>query len=102
MQSSITDDWLHLSRKRKMSGFGHRVYKNYDPRAKVTNLISYYHLLCLFVTTWENLVLKTFLLRVIILTILLLLNYRFSLFCCSLYICGKLEVFELYRCFCGM
>lgn len=22
-------------RKRKMSGFGHRVYKNYDPRAKV-------------------------------------------------------------------
>ena len=26
---------LHLSRKRKMSGFGHRVYKNYDPRAKV-------------------------------------------------------------------
>ncbi|XP_057528101.1 citrate synthase, glyoxysomal-like [Amaranthus tricolor] len=23
------------SRKRKMSGFGHRVYKNYDPRAKV-------------------------------------------------------------------
>jgi hypothetical protein len=24
-----------LSRKRKMSGFGHRVYKNYDPRAKV-------------------------------------------------------------------
>lgn len=25
--------WLY--RKRKMSGFGHRVYKNYDPRAKV-------------------------------------------------------------------
>lgn len=24
-----------FSRKRKMSGFGHRVYKNYDPRAKV-------------------------------------------------------------------
>lgn len=24
-----------ISRKRKMSGFGHRVYKNYDPRAKV-------------------------------------------------------------------
>lgn len=23
------------NRKRKMSGFGHRVYKNYDPRAKV-------------------------------------------------------------------
>lgn len=23
------------SRKRKLSGFGHRVYKNYDPRAKV-------------------------------------------------------------------
>jgi Citrate synthase, C-terminal domain len=23
------------TRKRKMSGFGHRVYKNYDPRAKV-------------------------------------------------------------------
>ncbi|BBN17619.1 citrate synthase [Marchantia polymorpha subsp. ruderalis] len=23
------------SRKRKMSGFGHRVYKNYDPRAKI-------------------------------------------------------------------
>ena len=26
---------LLFSRKRKMSGFGHRVYKNYDPRAKV-------------------------------------------------------------------
>ena len=26
---------LGLYRKRKMSGFGHRVYKNYDPRAKV-------------------------------------------------------------------
>jgi len=27
---------LHFSsRKRKLSGFGHRVYKNYDPRAKV-------------------------------------------------------------------
>lgn len=24
-----------FSRKRKLSGFGHRVYKNYDPRAKV-------------------------------------------------------------------
>ena len=24
-----------IYRKRKMSGFGHRVYKNYDPRAKV-------------------------------------------------------------------
>lgn len=26
---------LDINRKRKMSGFGHRVYKNYDPRAKV-------------------------------------------------------------------
>jgi hypothetical protein len=27
--------YLSFFRKRKMSGFGHRVYKNYDPRAKV-------------------------------------------------------------------
>lgn len=26
---------MFCDRKRKMSGFGHRVYKNYDPRAKV-------------------------------------------------------------------
>jgi citrate synthase len=26
---------MFYCRKRKMSGFGHRVYKNYDPRAKV-------------------------------------------------------------------
>jgi len=26
---------VFFSRKRKLSGFGHRVYKNYDPRAKV-------------------------------------------------------------------
>jgi len=26
---------FYVLRKRKMSGFGHRVYKNYDPRAKV-------------------------------------------------------------------
>jgi citrate synthase len=25
--------------KRKMSGFGHRVYKNYDPRAKVSTFM---------------------------------------------------------------
>ncbi|KAH7283585.1 hypothetical protein KP509_34G014700 [Ceratopteris richardii] len=28
------------NRKRKMSGFGHRVYKNYDPRAKVIKKIA--------------------------------------------------------------
>ncbi|ERN09354.1 citrate synthase, glyoxysomal [Amborella trichopoda] len=28
------------NRKRKMSGFGHRVYKNYDPRAKVIRKLS--------------------------------------------------------------
>eukprot|EP01018_Ginkgo_biloba_P000747 Gb_06688 [translate_table: standard] len=28
------------NRKRKMSGFGHRVYKNYDPRAKGVNTFS--------------------------------------------------------------
>ncbi|KAG0598229.1 hypothetical protein M758_12G056100 [Ceratodon purpureus] len=28
------------SRKRKMSGFGHRVYKNYDPRAKVVRTLA--------------------------------------------------------------
>ncbi|KAI3835827.1 hypothetical protein MKW92_019692 [Papaver armeniacum] len=28
------------SRKRKMSGFGHRVYKNYDPRAKVIRTLA--------------------------------------------------------------
>ena len=32
----LQDSSLHsYLRKRKMSGFGHRVYKNYDPRAKV-------------------------------------------------------------------
>ncbi|VAI37378.1 unnamed protein product [Triticum turgidum subsp. durum] len=28
------------NRKRKMSGFGHRVYKNYDPRAKVVRKLA--------------------------------------------------------------
>jgi citrate synthase len=28
------------NRKRKMSGFGHRVYKNYDPRAKVVRTLA--------------------------------------------------------------
>jgi len=28
------------NRKRKMSGFGHRVYKNYDPRAKVIRMLA--------------------------------------------------------------
>ena len=31
------DDWYESARraKRKITGFGHRVYKNYDPRAKI-------------------------------------------------------------------
>lgn len=28
-------------RKRKLFGFGHRVYKNYDPRAKIIRNIAY-------------------------------------------------------------
>lgn len=28
-------------RKRKLFGFGHRVYKNYDPRAKIIRKIAY-------------------------------------------------------------
>lgn len=29
------------SRKKKLMGFGHRVYKNYDPRAKIIRKIAY-------------------------------------------------------------
>jgi citrate synthase len=28
-------------RKRKLFGFGHRIYKNYDPRAKIIRKIAY-------------------------------------------------------------
>ncbi len=29
------------NRKRKLMGFGHRIYKNYDPRAKIIKKIAY-------------------------------------------------------------
>jgi citrate synthase len=28
-------------RKKKLMGFGHRVYKNYDPRAKIIRQVAY-------------------------------------------------------------
>jgi citrate synthase len=33
--------FIHNSRKRLLMGFGHRVYKNYDPRAKIIRKIAY-------------------------------------------------------------
>ena len=29
------------NRKQKLMGFGHRIYKNYDPRAKIIKKIAY-------------------------------------------------------------
>jgi len=29
------------AKKKKLMGFGHRVYKNYDPRAKIIQRIAY-------------------------------------------------------------
>ena len=30
-------------RKKKLMGFGHRVYKNYDPRAKIVKKVKKFH-----------------------------------------------------------
>lgn len=35
------------SKKKKLMGFGHRIYKNYDPRAKIIRKIAYEVTRCL-------------------------------------------------------
>ena len=40
--SMTVDAWMEraFAEKRKLMGFGHRVYKNYDPRAKLIKVIA--------------------------------------------------------------